>query len=169
MKLGGLLAALLLVSPLAAQEGRQAQSRFGKLEIRSAADGPEHRLLLKGKAIYEVGGESPEIRQVLQGADRDYVILVLYSGGIACPAQVVIAEVGKSGLLTTSREFGSCSDRMQVKKIKGGVVIEMPAYTPHPDLLSPEELKRRDRTTEVYTWSGGKLTRKTVITPRRKG
>ena len=75
----------------------QHTSRFGVIEITDdEQDRTKHRLLLNGKEIFQYEGESIEITDVFKGTGRDYVIVSLNSGGIACPIQFVIVEVYES-------------------------------------------------------------------------
>ena len=153
-------ATLLLTICLTQQ---QRVTRFGSIEIKDdEADSQKHHLLLNAKEIFQYEGQSIEIVEVLAGRGKDYLIVAANSGGIACPTQFVIVEVYKSGQHKVTEEFGSCSDLTKARLINDRVVIEMPSYSAHPDLLSKKELRRRERTKEVYTWSNGKLTKKLV-------
>jgi hypothetical protein len=68
-------------------------SRFGVIEIKKDEDRLKHRLLLNGKEIFQYEGQSIDIVDVLNGRGIDYLLVGAYSGGIACPMQVVIIEV----------------------------------------------------------------------------
>lgn len=156
-----LIAALATSAPAYWQE---PVSRFGAIEIKDDEDRLKHRLLLNGKEIFLYEGESIEIADVLNGRGLDYLIVRTYSGGIACPVQVVIVEVYKSGAYKVTDEFGSCNEGGKARLVNGRVIMEMPSHIPHPELLSKKELRRRQNTKEVYTWYKGRLTKK--IMPR---
>lgn len=142
-------------------------SRFGKLNIKTdETDNLKHRLFFRDKQILEYVGESLEIEETLEGKDRDFVIVVENSGGIACPAQVVIIELDKTGAVKTSDEFGTCLPPEEVRLINGRVIIEMFPYHPHPELISRKELRRDEQTKEVFTWYQGKLSKK--VAPRKQ-
>lgn len=164
MKLIILLSMTFLVLP-ASTYSQQLRSRFGALELKAKEESNEPRaywLLLNGKEILQFKGYPVEILSVLHGTGRDYVIVTKYSGGIACPVVVVVVELSKSGPLAVSEEFGSCSDLIKAKLVKGRVIIEMSTYTPHPEYFSKTELRERNSTNEVYTWYKGKLSMKTL-------
>lgn len=155
-----LLLAVLFPSA-AAQE--QHVSRFGVLDIKAdEEDRLKHKLLFNGKEIFQYEAQSIEIAKILKGADRDYIIVATNSGGIACPVQFVIIEVSKSAQPKVSKDFGSCSETTTARLVNGRVIIETPSYAGHPELLSKNELRRRQRTKEVYTWYKGKLTKRIV-------
>lgn len=163
------LFALLLVAVSAgAKEAARASSRFGRIELRTGVEGSGAELLFRGKVIFECGGDSAEIHSVLHGVNRDHVIVAIHSGGIACPTQFVIVDLEKSGRHRRSPEFGSCSPLLTARMQNDAVVAETPVYTPHPDLISAAELKRRNQTKVVYTWRRGKLSkREAPDRPRR--
>ena len=151
-----------LASSASAYGQQRSVSRFGVIEIKNDEDNLSHRLFLNGKEIFQYEGQSIEIVDVLNGRGLDYLIVGTYSGGIACPIQVVIIEVHKSGEHKVTEDFGSCNPPTKARVVNGRVIIDLPSYIPHPDLLSKKELRRRQRTKEVYTWYKGKLTRKIV-------
>jgi hypothetical protein len=89
------------------------------------------------------------------------VIIVENSGGIACPSQVVIVELNKAGVVKTSEEFG-CLPPEKTRLVNDKVVIEINPYIPHPELVTKRELRRDERTIEVFTWDQGRLSKKVV-------
>ncbi len=151
-------AALLLASGVSAYGQAEVVSRFGKLMVQQdEADGLKHFLLFKDKKILEYEGHSLEIEEVLQGRGRDFVVIVEHSGGIACPAQMVIVELNASGGHTVSDEFGTCLPPAEVRLMGDKLVIEMSPYVPHPELISKRELLATERSKVVFTWYQGKL------------
>jgi len=165
MKLSILISMIFLVLPGPTYSQRQPASRFGALELKEDQASNSHRLyrlLFNGKEILQLEGYRVEILRVLRGDGRDYLIVTKHSGGIACPVVIVVVEVEKSGPLAISEEFGSCSDLIKAKLINGRVIIETPTYTPHPEYFSTRELRKRNSTTEVFTWYKGKLFVRTV-------
>lgn len=142
--------------------GQQKVSRFGVIDIKDNDEG-RHKLLLNGEEIFQYEGQSIEIARVLNGSGRDYLIVSNYSGGIACPVQLVIVEIYKSGGHKVSEEFGTCTDLFKVRLVNDRVIVEMPQYTAHPDNFTKKELRQRDRTKVVYTWYKGKLSEKEML------
>ena len=159
-----LLSMIFLVLP-ASTYSQELTSGFGALELKASEDSNQPRrywLLFKGKEILQLEGYPVEVLSVLHGTGRDYVIVNKYSGGIACPVVVVVVEISKSGPLAISEEFGSCSDIIKAKFVKGRVIIEMPTYAPHPEYFSKKELRAIYSSKKVYTWYKGKLSMKTL-------
>jgi hypothetical protein len=155
-----ILSLLLLMAAPGANQRLQTESRFGRIELRAGTEGFGRELLFRGKVIFECGGDSAEIYRVPHGVNRDHLIVAIHSGGIACPTRFVILDLERSGRHRRSPEFGSCSPVLTAWMRKDAVVAETPVYTPHPDLISAAELKRRNRTKVVYTWRRGKLSRR---------
>ena len=69
------------------------QSRFGELEIVTKEEANEHSLIFNSKVLYEFEGDSMRINQMLKGHTKDYIILELNYGGIACQTQFVITHM----------------------------------------------------------------------------
>ena len=157
------LVLLLLLLPASNFSQERLASRFGALELKQThEDTHEYRLLFSGKEILQLEGYPVKVLSVLYGIERDYVVVTKYSGGIACPVVVVIVELSKSGPLAISEEFGSCSDLIKARVVRGRVIVEMPTYTPHPEYFSKKELRKRNSTKQVYTWYKGKLSMRTL-------
>lgn len=159
-----LIAALALSAIAYGQE--PPGSRFAKVEIEDD-DQFNHRLRLDGKDALKYEGLSLAVYDVLRGRGVDYLIVQANTGGIGCPFRLFIVEVCKSGAFKVSEEFGSCGEPDAARLVKGRVVVETGVYVAHPDLLPKRELRRRERTKEVYTWYRGTLTKKTM--PLRGG
>ena len=153
---------IVIVGSFIAVSGQQNVSRFGVIEIKDNEEG-RHKLLLNGKEIVQYKGQSIEIARVLKGGGRDYLIVGNYSGGIACPVQLVIVEIYKPGDHKVSEEFGTCTDLFKVRLVNDRVMVEMRQYTAHPDVFPKKELRERDRTKVVYTWYKGKLSEKEML------
>jgi hypothetical protein len=162
MKLTILFFILFLTLSVSAYGRQEPGSRFGVLEIKDDESRSTHQLLLNGKVLLQYSGQSIKVRRVLKGRGRDYAIVATYSGGIACPARVVIVEIYQGGRHRKSEEFGSCSDLIKARLISGRVIVETPTYTPHPEMLSKKELRKSLTTKEVYTWDRGRLSEKTI-------
>jgi hypothetical protein len=162
MKLTILSFTLFLTLSVSAYGRQVPGSRFGVLEIKDGESWLNRQLLLNGKVLLQYEGQSIEVLRVLKGRGRDYAIVATYSGGRACPARVVIVEIYQGGRYRKSEEFGSCSDLIKARLADGRVIVETPTYTPHPEMLSKKELRKRLTTKEVYTWYRGRLSEKTI-------
>jgi len=163
LRLTLLIGISLFILFVSAYGQEEAVSRFGKLKVKTAETDHKHKLLFKGKQILEYDGESLEVKEALKGNNRDFVIVVENSGGIACPSQVVIVELNKAGVVKTSEEFG-CLPPEKTRLVNDKVVIEMGMYVPHPELFSKKDLRKAELTKEVYIWDQGRLSKK--IAPR---
>jgi len=161
LRLTFLIGVSLFIPFVSAYGQEEVVSRFGKLKIKTDERDHKHKLLFKGKQILEYDGESLEVKEALKGTDRDFVIVVENSGGIACPSQVVIVELNKAGVVKTSEEFG-CLPPEKTRLVNDKVVIEINPYFPHPELVTKRELRRAERTIEVFTWDQGRLSKKIV-------
>jgi hypothetical protein len=166
LRLTFLIAISLFIPFILAYGQEKAVSRFGKLNIKTDETDNKHKLFFRGKQILEFEGESLELKEALKGNNRDFVIIVENSGGVACPSQVVIVELNKAGVVKTSEEFG-CLPPEKTKLVNDKVVVEINPYYAHPELISKKELRRAERAIEVYTWDQGQLSQKTVPRVRR--
>jgi hypothetical protein len=129
------------------------------LEKTDEASPPRWRITFGGRTILETELEPLGLWEVFEGDDdRDHVIVRRESGGIACPYQFRVIEARPGGRVLVSDEFGSCLDPKRTRLYGRALVLDMPAHIPHPELLSPGELRTRRQTTEIYTVRDGKVT-----------
>jgi len=144
----------------------QAQTigRFASVEIKKDQDRLKHWLLVSGKAMFDYEGQSIDVFSVVTARNTDYAVVAAYSGGIACPVKVVILEIQRSGEHKVSPQFGSCNEPAEVDFVNGRVVVEMAVYVPHLELVPKNQLRKMQRTKEVYSWYKGKITR--ALAPR---
>lgn len=157
MKFTGFVFVLFLTLSVSAYAQEEQASRFGKFRIVDSEGNLKHQLYLDDKEVFQYRGQSIEVLEVFKGKAKDYVVVAGNSGGTACPMQLVIIELSGSGKSVRSAAFGSCSDEIKTSFINGKVIVETPMYAPHPELLPKQELKRRERLKEVYSWSQGRL------------
>jgi hypothetical protein len=121
---------------------------------------PRYRVTFNGRTLVETEDDALGLWELFEGDGRDYVIFRRASGGIACPYQFRVVETGPKGLVILSEEFGSCLDPKRTRLYRDAMVLDMSAYIPHPDLLTPNEIRQRQQTTEIYTVRAGKVTRR---------
>ncbi|MBS1787449.1 MAG: hypothetical protein JST85_07005 [Acidobacteria bacterium] len=141
------------------QQKDEAETRFGKMIVAAKENDYHHKLYFNGKEISEYEGPI-RLYEVFNGDDRDYVVGANDSGGIACPLAPFIVEVYNREKTELFQEFDDCRGDFTPKFIDGKVVLEIPPYFPHPDLVPEKELKRAMKTMDVYTWQKGKLLKK---------
>jgi hypothetical protein len=134
------------------------------LEKAGDADPPRWRISLNGKTLVETEWDRLGLWESFEGDDdRDHVIVRRASGGIACPYQFRVIEARPGGRVRVSEEFGSCVDPTRTRLYGNALVLEMPRYIPHPELLSASEVRRGRQTTEIYTVRDGKVTMRQEI------
>lgn len=133
-----------------------ADSRFGKLRVAAKTNDYHHKLYFNGKEISEYEGPI-RLFEVFNGQDRDYVVGANDSGGIACPLAPFILEIYNREKSELFENFGDCRGEVTAKFVDGQVILEIPPYFPHPDLIPEKELKQAMKTMEVFTWQKGKL------------
>ena len=148
------------------EEDDRLVTHYGPVVLEKATeeDPPRFRVTLNGRTLAETEDDALGLWELFEGDDgRDYVIFRRASGGIACPYQFRVVEVGPKGLVRLSEEFGSCLDPKRTRLYGDALVLDMSAYIPHPDLLTPQEVRQRQQLTEIYTVRDGKVTRRTEI------
>ena len=70
----------------------------------------------------------------------------------------MIVEIAGPQRAKTSEAFSDCSSGGAKGRLAGdALIVEIPTYIPHPDLLDAKELRQREKAVEVYTWRAGKL------------
>jgi hypothetical protein len=147
-------------------EAERMVTRHGPVILEKTDDvnPPRWRVRLDDRVVVETEYDTLDLVERFAGADgRDYVLVRRDSGGIACPYQFRVVELGPRGALHLSEEFGSCLEPTKMSFSGGALVLEMPAYIPHRDLLSPREIRQRERTTEIYTVRDGTVTHRDRI------
>ena len=166
-----LLVALLVsqpAPPAAPQwtEEDQLATRYGAVVLEKAADDnpPRWRVTFGGRTLAETEHDELGPWELFEGDDgHDYVIFRRSSGGIACPYQFRVVEASPNGQVILSDEFGSCLDPKRTRLYGNSLVLDMDMHVPHPDLLTPAEVRRNRQTTEIYTVRAGKVTMRSEI------
>ena len=166
-----LLLALLVSQPAQPaspewEEEDQLATRYGAVLLEKVADDhpPRWRVTFNGRTLAETEYDELGLWELFEGDDgHDYVVFRRASGGIACPYQFRVVEAGPNGQVTVSDEFGSCLDPKRTRLYGKALVLEMDMHTPHPDLLTPADVRKNRQTTEIYTVRGGKVTMRTEI------
>jgi hypothetical protein len=146
---------------IAWEEDDRLATRYGAVVLeKSDEERPNHwRVTLNGRVLAETEDDELGLWESFEGDDdHDYVIFRRSTGGIACPYYFRVVETGPKGLVILSEEFGSCLDPKRTALYGSSLVLDMSAYIPHPDLLTPAEIRRRQQTTQIFTVRGGKVT-----------
>jgi hypothetical protein len=147
-------------------EDDRLATRQGAVVLEKAAepDPPRWRITLNGKTLVETEDDQLGLWESFEGDDdRDHVIVRRASGGIACPYRFRVIEARPGGRVRVSEEFGSCLDPRRTRLYGAALVLDMPSHIPHPELLTPGEIRRRRQTTEIYTVRDGKVTRRDEV------
>jgi hypothetical protein len=143
-----------------------AESRFGKLRVAAKEGDYHYKLYFNGKEISEYEGPI-RLYEVFNGQDRDYVVGANDSGGIACPLAPFILEISDREKSELFDDFGDCRGDVKASFVDDKVILEIPPYFPHPDLIPKKELKDRMKKMEVFTWSKGRLIKQETQPVRR--
>jgi hypothetical protein len=159
-----LLLCSIFERPLRA-ESEPIQARYGKVEVESSEDASTHSVRVNGSVVFEYEGRAVSLEAYLSGGKNDWVLAELQSGGIACPFQYRLIELGEGRAPVTTNEFGSCGSWDTADVQGGAVVVRILGYAPHPELLSRKDLRRIEHLTETFTWSQGKLERSETTHP----
>lgn len=162
--------ALLLVAVLGATAGPAASGDValgtsvttvvGEFRVELDEQKNVYALVLNGKHLVENAFAPIYLSPLLEGRGQDFVLVYKSSGGIACPGMFIALRV-KSPLVL-SEEFGTCSDSYRARVEGDRLVVTMPSYVPHPELLEKGELARVRRTEVVYTYVDGLLSEREV-------
>jgi hypothetical protein len=156
--------ALLVVSAQARpHEDDRLVTRRGAMILEKIDTGAQTtwRVRFKDRTLVESDSDELGLWELFEGdAGYDYVIVKRSSGGIACPYMFRVVEVSPRGATGVSEEFGSCVDPSRTRLYGSALVLEMPAYTPHPELLTPREVRERQQTTEIFTVTHGRIAKR---------
>jgi hypothetical protein len=166
-----LLLALLAAQPAKPaapqwEEEDQLATRYGAVVLEKLEDdsAPRWRVTFNGRTLAETEYDELGLWELFEGDDgHDYVIFRRSSGGIACPYQFRVVEAAPNGQVLLTEEFGSCLDPKRTRLYGNSLVLDMDMYTPHPDLLTPADVRKNRQTTEIYTVRGGKVTMRSEV------
>jgi hypothetical protein len=164
--LGLSLAAAAAAQPaLEDDEADRVDTRYGPLVLHKI-DTPTQtnwRISHNDRTLVETDYDALSLDRVVKGRDRDLVLVERATGGIACPYYYRVIEVISPTASIVSDEFGSCLQPRKARLYADALVIEMPAYTPHPELLTPQEIAERRVTTSVFTVRKGRITERQEV------
>ncbi|MEM9793708.1 MAG: hypothetical protein AAF848_12245 [Pseudomonadota bacterium] len=114
-----LLVLVFAVSAGAVEFGRfqQADTRYGRVEVRAVSSFAK-TVIFNGQPLPQINTASVHILGAFraEGAEQDWVILSLASGGNACAAELVILRAAPDGL-TMTPPFGDCSDQIEALRV----------------------------------------------------
>ena len=142
-------------------EAALAQSvvtRLGELAVDRDHDKNVSTLTLDEKKIFEHKEGPMFMSPLIVGAGKEFVLLFRSTGGIACAGDFIVLELKKP--LLFSAPFGNCSDSFRAGVEGDTLVISMPGYVPHPELLSKAARAKASKSFDVYMWVNGKLAEK---------
>lgn len=126
-----------------------------------------YALVLNGKRLVENESAPIYLSPLLKGKGQDFLLVYKSSGGIACPGMFHALRVKSPVVL--SEAFGTCTDTYKARVEGDRLVVTMPAYVAHSDLLEKSELARMSRTEVVYTYVDGLLSEREVVrSPSRR-
>jgi hypothetical protein len=138
------------------------QTRYGELSLQTTDEG-DFKLSVNKKQIATYSGYSVSIQEKFEIGMNDIFLVAVNSGGMACPMDLYIVQVGNVSNYKVSERFGTCTDSYKANVTKDSLIMKMPAYfnPMHLDDLSEDEKKEIDqRQGSVYTWFDSKITEK---------
>jgi hypothetical protein len=121
------------------------------------------KLRLSGKDILQHEDAPMFISPRIAGNGKEFVLAFKATGGFSCGGEFVVVEIAEPIVL--SKPFGNCNDRYSARVEGNSLVITMPSYIPHPELLTKSEIAKRKKTFSIYTWANGKLTAQDRVLP----
>lgn len=133
----------------------EVTTRIGTFTAERVDDTFEHRVLLNGKEVIRQEGGGIGLTPVIKGKSQDFMLAFVSTGGSACLGHFVAWRVKTP--LVLSEQFGTCSDAFRARVDGDRLIVRVPVYIPHPDLLPADELRKRERTEMVYTYVNGVL------------
>jgi hypothetical protein len=139
------------------------KTRYGELSLKTNDDG-DFKLSIDKKEIATYNGYSISIQEKFQIGTNDIFLVALNSGGMACPMDLYVVQIGNASNYKVSERFGTCSDAYKASVTKDSLIVKMPSYfnPMHTDDLSDEEKKEIDQAKgSVYTWFDSRITEKT--------
>ena len=133
------------------QESQETATRFGSLTV-----GEDRTLLFEGRGLNPpvTGNNSLNFGGLFRLGPAD-VLLVMDSGGTACPYLYYLVSVTKSGAKATPA-FGTCAELTGVRRQGDSLVLRMPGF------LGPFEpaagRRRAERRRHVFVFRAGVVT-----------
>ncbi len=106
------------------------------------------KLRLNGKEILQHEDAPMFMSPRIAGNGKEFVLAFKATGGFSCGGEFVVVEVAEPIVL--SKPFGNCNDRYAARVEGNSLVITMPSYIPHPELLTKSEIAKRNKTFSVY-------------------
>jgi len=138
------------------------KTRYGELSLATTDDG-DFKLSINKEQIATYTGYSISIQEKFEIGTNDLFLIAVNSGGMACPMDLYVVQIGNASSYKASERFGTCTDSYKANANKDSLVVRMPSYfNPlHQDDLSEDEKKEIDQAKgSVYTWTNAKLTEK---------
>lgn len=138
-------------------------SQYGELSIKTIGD-TNFKLFFNKKEVGEFEGLTLSIQEQFTIGKKDIFLIAVNSGGMACPMEMYVFEIGDALNYKLSKAFGTCSDLYRTSMEKEALTITMPYYfnPMHINDLTPKQQKTLKKTKDVmtYIWSNSELIEK---------
>jgi hypothetical protein len=133
------------------------QTSKGPLVVDRAPAGAGYNVRLAGKNVegLDADGASASLSDLIRAGSHELVVIAVYSGGTACPAQYAVLEISPSPHV--SERFGTCNPAVRLTPGKGSLTISMPGYFANPEVLSDSERRKIAARVDTFVWSNGKV------------
>lgn len=136
----------------------EVETAIGTFTAEAVEGSTDYHLLLDGKELLRNEGASVFMSPVIKGKTHDFMLAFVSTGGTACLGEFVVWRVQKPVVL--SKKFGTCSDVFKARTVGDRLIVTMPGYLAHPDLVTETQRKRAGGAEAVatYTYENGVLT-----------
>ena len=139
----------------------EVTTSIGTFTTERVGDTTEHRLLLNGQELDKFEGQGIALSPVLKGKAQSFLLAFYSTGGSACPGMFVAWRLKTP--VVFSEQFGTCNPAYRARVDGDRLIVTMPSYISHPDLLSKDDVRKRERTEVVYTYVNGVLSETEVL------
>jgi hypothetical protein len=136
---------------------QEVSTSLGVLTTVQDNEKGESSLLLNGKPILKHEDGSIFMSSLIQGKEKQFVVVVETSGGNACVGDYRIMEITKGYVL--SKPFMECGEEFNAQTDGETLTLSFKPLIVHPEEWKKSELKKAMRTLTVYTWVNGKITK----------
>src|SRR5262245_16577423 len=103
------------------------KTRYGELSLETTDQG-DFKLSVNKEQIATLSGYSISIQEKFEIGINDIFLLAVNSGGMACPMDLYIIQVGNASSYKVSERFGTCTDYYKAYVSKDCLIVKMPSY-----------------------------------------
>lgn len=135
------------------KDGR-AKTVAGEIAVTAVKDSygvTAHAISLAGRIVYDQNDYLLEIEKVFNISEKTVVLFGVSGGGNACPGNFRFMTVDKTGNVSVTDEFGTCSDVPKISVAQEAITVTLPDLSGRGD--------------EVWKYANGGLSKTKLINP----